>query len=111
VLTRGPEHAVGLHQLVGFGEGDPADFGELVAVADEDVGAVGWPGGHVDHGAAGGRVDPAADLLAGFDLEAGLFLDFADAGVGRLFPWFDLACDERPARFAVVAAADQHAVF
>lgn len=66
VFAYGSEHAVGLHELIGFGEGDPADFGELVAVADEDVGAVRRPGGHLDHGATGCGVDAAADLLVGF---------------------------------------------
>lgn len=38
----GDEHAVRLHELLGFAESDPADFGEFALVADEDVGCPGW---------------------------------------------------------------------
>jgi hypothetical protein len=78
VIPYGTEHAVGLHQLLRCGESDPTDLGGFVAVADEDFGAVGGPGRHVDHGATGGWVDAPPDLVAGFDLEAGFFLDLAD---------------------------------
>lgn len=45
MLADGAEHAIRLHEVRGFREGDPADFGELVAVADEDVRAIGGVGG------------------------------------------------------------------
>jgi hypothetical protein len=66
-------------QLLGFIESDPADFGELVAIADEDVGAVGWLRGQVDHSAAGGWMDAAADLRPYRDLNRRSVTDQKDA--------------------------------
>jgi hypothetical protein len=79
MLAYWAEHAIGLHELLGLSEGHPADLGELVVVADEDLRAVGGPGGHIDHRASSDGVDAATDLLPCVNLEACLFLDLTDA--------------------------------
>ena len=79
------------HEFVGLLGRDPADFGQFFRITDKDISPVCWPGGHVDHGAAGLRVDPAAEDAACADPESCLFLDFADGRVGRAFAGLDLA--------------------
>ena len=97
------------HEFVGFGEADPPHFGQFLVVAEEGVGAVGGPGCHVDHGAAGLGVDTAADDAAGPDPQACLLFDLSDCRIGGAFAGLDLSGDERPGGLAVVTPGYQDA--
>ena len=70
---------------------------------------MGWPGRHVDHGAAGLGVDAAADDAAGPDPQACFLFDLSDRRVGRALAGLDLASYERPWGLAVVAPGYQDA--
>jgi hypothetical protein len=97
------DHAV--HQFLGFCQADPADLGQFLLVADKHVRPVGRLGGHVDHGAAGVRVNAAADNSASLDAQARFLLDLPHGGIGRALAGLDLARYEGPRRFAVPALA------
>ena len=97
------------HEFVCFCEGDPAHFGKFLVIANEGIGAVGWPGRDVDHAAAGLRVDAAADNAAGPDPQAGFLFDLSYRRVGRALAGLDLASDERPGGLAVDAPGYQDA--
>jgi hypothetical protein len=109
VVAHWLEHAIGRHELVSLGQTHPPDLGQLALVAEMDLGAVGGPGGVVDHVLAGDRMVPLTEILADLDPEIGLFLDLADdrvlVGLTRLTP----ASGKPPRRVLVYAAGDQDA--
>ena len=69
----------------------------LGLVADEHVCAAHRPGGQVDHQPPGLRVDPAAYLVAGPHLQAGLLLDLAQEALLEAFAERNMAARQVPA--------------
>src|SRR6266487_1118400 len=101
MLVHGREH-VG-HELLGFVQGEPPDFGEFVFVAYEHVTVPPGRGGrYVDEVLPGLRVDPFSDGGSGLDEQPGFFLYFADDRVGGALAGLALPGYERPGWSSVV---------
>jgi hypothetical protein len=97
------------HELVGLGEVDPAQLGQLILVAYDSLGSVSGPGGQVDHLAPRVGMDAATYHTRSAYPQARFLADFAYCRVSRFFSRLDLTRDERPRRLAIIAPSDQNA--